>query len=275
MLTPPRETLVASDDARISYVIDDFTDPWTRPETVVLIHAAMGTLNRFYAWVPHLARDFRVVRVDVRGHGMSDVGPIEHITHERIARDVTELLDQLGCDQAHIVGASSGGMTAAQVAIRFPQRARSIGLITTTPGLKTEQVRSGRWVEKMGAMGVKEFLRDTIAERIDVDKVDPGLVEWMLEDAAGTRVEFMAQFAPMLARERFEARLGEIRCPALMIITDSDPRVPLAEYQAIRDSIPDCEMIVYEGLRHNVANSEPDRCAQDLKSFLLKHRGPT
>ena len=57
---------VTSDGLRLKYVIDDFTDPWrAATETVLLVHAAMGSSRRFYAWVPHLARHFRVVRIDL------------------------------------------------------------------------------------------------------------------------------------------------------------------------------------------------------------------
>ena len=45
-----------SDGIRLAYVIDDFTDPWKPPETLVLLHAAMGSSRRLYAWVPTLAR---------------------------------------------------------------------------------------------------------------------------------------------------------------------------------------------------------------------------
>src|SRR5439155_18511829 len=62
-----------SDCVRLAYVIDDFTDPWRRPDTLVLLHAAMGSSRRLYAWVPRLARDFRVVRLDLRGHAPSEV----------------------------------------------------------------------------------------------------------------------------------------------------------------------------------------------------------
>ena len=55
------QSFTASDGLKLSYRIDDYTDPWRQADTVVLVHAAMGSSNRFYAWVPHLARDFRVV----------------------------------------------------------------------------------------------------------------------------------------------------------------------------------------------------------------------
>jgi 3-oxoadipate enol-lactonase len=58
-----------SDGLRLAYDYDDFTDPWRPAPTVLLLHAAMGSARRYFAWVPHLARDYRVVRLDLRGHG--------------------------------------------------------------------------------------------------------------------------------------------------------------------------------------------------------------
>src|SRR5205814_4061095 len=65
----------ASDGLSLAYYIDDFTNPWRRPATLLLLHAAMGSARRYFAWVPHLAREYRVVRLDLRGHGLSQVPP--------------------------------------------------------------------------------------------------------------------------------------------------------------------------------------------------------
>jgi 3-oxoadipate enol-lactonase len=62
-----------SDGLSLAYYIDDFTDPWKPAPTVLLLHAAMGSARRYFAWVPHLCRDYRVVRLDLRGHGSSQV----------------------------------------------------------------------------------------------------------------------------------------------------------------------------------------------------------
>ena len=67
------QSFTTSDGIRLAYVVDDFTDPWKPAPTLVLLHAAMGSSKRLYAWVPRLARDFRVVRLDLRGHGASQV----------------------------------------------------------------------------------------------------------------------------------------------------------------------------------------------------------
>src|SRR4051812_49000532 len=81
----------ASDGLEVAYALDDYTDPWRTPETVILIHAAMGSSTRFYAWVPHLARDFRVLRIDMRGHGLTQMPGPDQLSVDRIVKDIVEL----------------------------------------------------------------------------------------------------------------------------------------------------------------------------------------
>jgi 3-oxoadipate enol-lactonase len=93
-----QQSFAASDGIRIAYMIDDFTDPWCQPPTLLLLHAAMGSSKRWYAAVPPLCRDYRVVRMDLRGHGESQVPPPEPpLSMDRLVQDVRELLDHLGC----------------------------------------------------------------------------------------------------------------------------------------------------------------------------------
>ena len=108
----------ASDGLSLAYTIDDFTDPWLKAPTLLLLHAAMGHSKRYYAWVPKLCRHYRVVRMDLRGHGESEVPAAEPpLTMERLVQDVREMLDHLGTPSAHIVGNSAGGYIGQQLAI--------------------------------------------------------------------------------------------------------------------------------------------------------------
>ena len=110
-----------TDRTRLAYYVDDFTDPWTQPETVLLLHAAMGNSRRWFKWVPKLARQYRVVRMDLRGHGASQVpAPEQEFSLALLVRDALELLDLLGVKSAHVVGNSAGGYVSQQLAIHHP-----------------------------------------------------------------------------------------------------------------------------------------------------------
>jgi len=66
-------TFSTADGLGLAYYVDDFTDPWRKPDTVLLLHAAMGNSRRWFQWVPPLSRRYRVVRLDLRGHGNSQI----------------------------------------------------------------------------------------------------------------------------------------------------------------------------------------------------------
>ena len=135
----------ASDGVPLAYYIDDCTDPWKSAPILLLLHAAMGSARRYYAWVPPLSRHYRVVRMDLRGHGNSPVPPADReLTLERLVCDVAELMDHLGCASAHIVGNSAGGYLGQQLAMTQGARVRSLMLFGSTPGLKNSQAPS--WI---------------------------------------------------------------------------------------------------------------------------------
>ena len=91
------DKFTASDGIRLAYYIDDYTDPWRKADTLLLLHAAVGSARRFYGWVPALCRHYRVVRLDLRGHGASEVPPASSpLDLDRLVADVSELLDHLG-----------------------------------------------------------------------------------------------------------------------------------------------------------------------------------
>ena len=262
-------SFVASDGLGLSYTVDDYTDPWRTPDTLVMLHAAMGSSRRFYAWVPHLARDFRVVRLDLRGHGESGIPGDRQLTFERLTLDVAELLDHLGVEAAHVAGSSAGGIIAQGVAIRYPRRVATLASFASVPGMKVVKTDYASWVARIGAKGVATFLRETIADRIDLATAEPGFVDWFIAESARTPVAVLARFVPMMAQVNLIPDLEKIRCPMLLVVPGADPIHPPEEYKVISDGVRNCKFIVYAGLPHNITDAVPDRCAQELKRFLL------
>src|SRR6185436_4360305 len=178
---PDMRHVNVSDGLSIAYCIDDFTDPWTAPETVFLLHSAMSSSRRLYAMVPHFARRFRVVRVDLRGHGESEVPREDQpLTLERLTQDVRDVADHLGVKSAHYVGVSGGGYLAQQLAIHDPQRVKSLVLLASRPGFKEGQGAS--WIPEMEKRGLRTFIADTISDRLPVGEVSQAQIDWFLDE---------------------------------------------------------------------------------------------
>jgi len=262
----------ASDGLEIAYYLDDFSDPWREAETVILVHAAMGSSLRFYAWVPHLARDFRVARIDMRGHGATQHPGPGQLSVPRLAQDVVELADHLGARRFHVAGSSAGSTVAAKVAIDYPGRVLSLGAFACTGGIRHSLQDQNSWVKKIGEKGLAAFLRETIADRVDLKSAQPGFVDWFIGESGKTSVAVLEQFVPMMRQFEFVADLPRIRCPTLAVAPGGDPIHTVEQYRVLPERIPSCELVVYDGLPHNITDAVPDRCARDYHAFLLKLR---
>lgn len=263
-------TFTASDGLRLAYAIDDFTDPWKPTETLLLLHAAMSNKERFYAWVPILARRFRVVRLDTRGHGASaPSGPDVAVTIDRLRDDALELLDHLRVDRAHVSGSSAGGYVAQWIAITRPERVRKLALFSTTPGFSyhTAEAHVETWLPTIRAKGVDGLLGDTVAARVDPKTVDPGFIRWMLAEASRMDREYTCRFLDAMVKLDLGDRVREIKARTLVVVGGADTVNRRDGWDRLR-TIPDHRWIVYEGQPHNITNNAPDRCATDLLRFL-------
>ncbi|HEY3910571.1 MAG TPA: alpha/beta hydrolase [Stellaceae bacterium] len=266
------ERFTASDGIRLAYYIDDFTDPWKAAPTLLLLHAAMGSARRYYAWVPALARHYRVVRMDLRGHGRSEIPPADRpLSLDRLIADVAELMDHLRLASAHIVGNSAGGYLGQQLAMNQAARVRSLMLFGSTPGLKNSQAPS--WIPQIEAKGLRAFLAETIADRLPLAEVDPGLVEWFLDEAANNDPAYIARFVLLMASYDWSGEVGRIRCPTMVVVPGAEPIGSTANYEPFRRLVPNVEMRVYDGAPHNICDAFPDRCAADVLDFLTRRFG--
>jgi len=263
---PSGHSFTASDGTRLAFDYDDFTDPWKDAPFLVLIHPGMGSAERLFAWPPHFMRRYRVVRPDIRGHGRSEPGLDKPLDHERLARDLVELMDHVGARTAHVMGSSAGGMVAMQTALRFPERFQSLALYAATAGIHPSRPSKGNWLARVAQHGVRHFLNETMHDRIG--DVSPEMARWYLDSAEGVSPGHLGRFVPLMASEYFPEKLAQFDFPVLMVVPDPDPSVDRAEYDLMRKHLRKCTFVTIPGGGHGMTAQIPDRCAQALRGFL-------
>src|SRR5688572_2765924 len=124
--------LALTNETRLCYEIDDWTDPWTTPECVVMIHGFTECTEAWRAWVPHLGRRYRVIRFDQPGFGHSSpVTPSTVFSTEGFVDAAAEVITQLAGGAAHVIGAKSGGLVAIELARLRPDLVKSLTLAST------------------------------------------------------------------------------------------------------------------------------------------------
>src|SRR6185503_16003617 len=134
-------------DFEMHYVVDDYTDPWREPETILMLHGNTESNVVWYGWVPQLARHLRVVRPDMRGFGANAPMPRDYPwTLDILMDDYVGLMDKLGIRRCHVVGAKLGGTVARCLAARNPERVQTLTVVGTPPPVRNLSARLDAWI---------------------------------------------------------------------------------------------------------------------------------
>lgn len=257
------------DNFDMYYDVDDFTDPWKAPETVVLHHGNAKSSRFWYAWVPLLARHYKVVRLDARGFGQSTVPPPGHEwSLNGFARDIRLLLDHLRLNKVHLVGELLGGSIAMQFAYEYPERLRS--LTTCSSPFRFTGPYYLEAAEKQEKDGVLAFARESISRRLDPSETDPAFVAWYANEMGKTARHVAIETLRTLAGNDLSDMLRRIRVPTLILTAANRPHYSLDDFHEMQQLIPNSELVIFEGASGFVQHSQPERCVEAFLAFLGK-----
>lgn len=260
------QTFINRDGLALAWQADSFAAPWSQPDTVLLLHAAMGSSARWFRWMPRLTARYKVLRLDLRGHGKSQIPtPEQAFSLAHLVGDVIELLDRLGLERVHLVGNSAGGYVAQRLAIEYPARLQTLALYGSTPGLKHSHAPT--WIPKIGERGIKRFLAETIDERFD-ERADSDLVRWFIEQAGSNDPTFIARFVLHMCTHDFMDELVAVRAPTLIVAAGRERIGHASAYETMRRKISGSELKMVDTAAHNICDGYADHCVDLLLDFL-------
>jgi 3-oxoadipate enol-lactonase len=257
-------------DLEMHYLVDDFTDPWRESETILLLHGNCESGAAWFGWVPHLAGHFRVVRPDMRGYGAST--PVQRDfpwSLDVVIDDFVKLMDTLGIERFHLVGAKIAGMIARRFAARFPQRVRTLTVVGTPPPKYDVAARVDSLTAEIEQHGVEHWARRTMAGRLG-SNFPPEGAEWWIKLMGRTPVSSQICFVRNIHKADITADLPRIQCPTLVITTEGSALGSVEETRAWQTMIPRSTLLVLPGDSYHVAASDADRCAKETLAFITR-----
>lgn len=259
---------------------DTFGAPQGRPLLLI-----MGLGTQMTAWDPRFCgmlaeRGFHVIRFDNRDIGLStqfDHAPQPDLLAilggdprtalyalADMADDAAGLLDVLGIERAHVVGASMGGMIAQELAMRHSERVLSLcSIMSTTGDHAVGQPTAEAMAAVMSPRGADR--EEAVSRMIEVQRVIGSKVpEYAVSDDVryaravasydrayrpdgGTR-----QLAAIAASPDRTESLGSLKMPVLVMHGDQDPLVDVSGGRATAAAIPGAELVIFPGMAHDL-----------------------
>ena len=235
-------------------------------DPVLFLHGLGGGLLDWEPQVSAFAPKYRVLRLDVRGHGSSDK-PKGKYEVEEFTSDAIAVLRAAGVAQAHIVGISMGGMIALQLAVDAPAMVRSLVLVNTGPEVKAENnaERLALWQRRLLTrfMSMEKFA-DILAGRLFPDPGQETMRaefhrRWAANDPAAYRQSYLA-----LLRWSVADRIHAIREPALVVHAELD-YTTFERKERWAKKLPNARMATIAGGRHAVSMDK----AEDFNRLVL------
>jgi aminoacrylate hydrolase len=243
---------------------------------LMLVSGLNGVASFWVKQVSVLAKDFRVVVHDHRGTGQSTHSRIAYSV-DQMAADVLRLMDKLGIDSAHVAGHSTGGAIGQILAADHPARVRSLVLSATWAGPDPYFRRlfeSRKAI--LEAMGVEAYLRASVLSLATprwISENDALIAEQQRQQlAAAAPVEVQGGRIDAILRFDRRARLGQIRCPTLVIVAADDTITPKFYSDELAGKIPGAKLVVLEYGGHFAPVIAPDAYNTAVAAFLRAHR---
>lgn len=267
--------MVAVVDTRL-HVRD--TGPRDAP-AVILIHGFGASLHTWEPWAEALDDDFRVIRLDLPGSGLSPPDPTGDYTDTRSTALLLDLMDRLNVRRAAVVGNSIGGRIAWTFAAQHPDRVTRLVLISPD-GFASPGFDYGRPPEVPAMLGLMRYAlpRGLLKSNIAVGYADPAALTEPtvtryhdLMRAPGARDALLKRMEQTVLRDPVPL-LARIQAPVLLVWGEQDAMIPFANATDYRRTLADARLVSFPTLGHLPHEEDPALSLPPVRAFLFGAR---
>ncbi|MCI3946705.1 alpha/beta fold hydrolase [Pseudomonas syringae] len=238
-------------------------------EPVLLLHGLGSSGQDWEYQIPALARHYRVIVMDMRGHGRSDK-PHAHYSIQAMSHDVEALIEHLRLGSVHLVGLSMGGMIGFQLAVDQPYLLKSLCIVNSAPQVKVRSLADlWQWARRwtLSRLVSMETLGQALGKLLFPKPEQADLRRKMAERwGRNDRRAYLASFDAIVGWG-VEHKLQRIICPTLVIAADHD-YTPVSLKEAYVKQIAHARLVVINDSRHATPLDQPERFNSTLLEFI-------
>ena len=268
---------------------------------LVMVHGGFGSLQNWDGWVAELKNDFRLISMDLLGHGLTGAYPANIYTRHAERDAVHMLLQELGVKRYTIAGNSFGGGIALEVALEYPSGVEGLVLVASEGVPNGEDgydasmfsneepvspdspdYATTSWMESLGSKFIgPSVIRYSLDSLIyNKDLITDDFVDYFgrVLRYQGNRESQLLMFSQGFSfiatqpKQDLLPRLSEIKCPTLVMAGKGDTLVPLRVSEAFDEHIAISDLVVVEQAGHMPMIEKPKETAADVRRFFNKYQ---
>jgi len=282
-----REQMIAKYGSEASQFFDDgnggqihYRDEGNREGPVlVLIHGSNGHVQTWDDMIPPLAEKYRLISLDLYGHGLTGPNPSGQYDANAMIGAVTKVLDEAGVEKAVWVGNSMGGWLSWRAGLAVPDRVSGLVLVDAS-GAQVEEKVKPYLGARIAQSSIGKLLLPEITPRSLVktsleenyakpERITETLVDryWEILRFPGNREAAVERFSTEREPEKWK-EVGSLKMPVLLLWGEKDSVVPLSHGKAFEAAISGSKLIVYPDAGHLPMEETPQQVARDIDAWM-------
>ena len=249
---------------------------------LLLVHGFGDSFTSWDGWVAHLGKRFRIIRIDLPGHGLTRAPDGYVLDSDEAATLIDAFAAKLALPKFAIAGNSLGGGVAWQVAVRYPNRINGLILVDAA-GWPSETMKNPPLAFRLLRYSwgraflqsidntplIRSGLKGETGNKAAI--TDALIARWAeFQRAPGHRAILMS-LRPGAESVATAEKLSKITAPTLVEWGGIDPLIDVASAHKFAAAIPGATLIVYPGIGHLPQIEIPDRSSEDAAEFLESH----
>jgi len=242
---------------------------------IIMLHGFGSSLHTWEPWARGLSDEYRVVRYDLPGFGLTGPDPTGDYSEERGMRVLASLMDKLSIRRANLIGNSIGGMLAWNFAARHPDRVDKLILISpdgfASPGYEYGKAPSVPLLVRLMKYALpRAFIKTNLAlAYANSDHLTDATVDryYELMLAPGVRGAMIARME-QTKRVPPEPLLKSIKAPTLIIWGQHDNLIPVSNSADYMKALPQAKLVILPNLGHVPQEEDPTGSLQPVRAFL-------
>lgn len=240
---------------------------------LILVHGIGAARDTWRFMTEDLAQHFTVVSYDLRGHGTSP-NPSPDFGLEELVADLERVRERVGLESAHIAGHSLGGMIGPAYARTYPERVKSLALLSTA-AFRTPEDSAGvaGVVAAMEERGIPNVL-ETLIDRWYTDAflhANPDIVRRRLDQVIANDPEVFLNVFRIYATTEMAPWLHEVTAPCLVLTGENDGGCNPRLNRLIDAALPNSELVILPDYKHSILLEAGPTVAEHIVRFCGKY----